>query len=483
MSNYRYQLEKHPKKKGICPNCKHKGVFRFYEEIKTGKRLSEKYGICDRKNNCGYYLHPSLENLNNKKMNEINVKNKLPERVVFIEDDIMKKTLKEYEKNTFVIWLQSTFDNETVKTFCQKYYIGTGKNNSTLFWYLDIKSNIRTAKKITYKSDGKRNKEIKPNYIHTQIKKELNENEVYKICFFGEHLINERPNDIICIVESEKTAIIASLYIPKYIWVASGGNNGLTYEKMQILKDRKIILIPDFDDAGRTTYKQKQKYFSSIGFNIQYNDLEPNINTQEDIADFLIKCEIPKEPEVIFQKQSTNNNVIIPKYQPNNNPFRPTNINNIEQTIIEHYLSYRMPYNVDVESEINSLVSGLLNETNIKVEPNIYRDIINKYEMPKYNKITDINSNLIFKSPYYNDKWYTFNKKDKISKWNIEEIELFFQKAKLPPNPIKLNDFEIIVDVKKFIESSLATCKANNGNETFLPYWESLLEFQKYLIN
>ena len=76
-----------------------------------------------------------------------------------------------------------------------------------------------------------------------------------------------------------------------------------------------------------------------------------------------------------------------------------------------------------------------------------------------------------------------FNKKDKINKWNIEEIELFFQKAKLPPNPIKLNDFEIIVDVKKFIESSLVMCKVNNGNETFLPYWESLLEFQKYLIN
>jgi len=42
-----------------------------------------------------------------------------------------------------------------------------------------------------------------------------------------------------------------------------------------------------------------------------------------------------------------------------------------------------MPYNVDVESEVNSLISGLLNETNIKIEPSIYRDIINKYSLNK----------------------------------------------------------------------------------------------------
>jgi len=84
-------------------------------------------------------------------------------------------------------------------------------------------------------------------------------------------------------------------------------------------------------------------------------------------------------------KENTNkqSNVTIPEKQPNNNPFKPTNINNIEQTIIEHYLSYRMPYNVDVESEVNSLISGLLNETNIKIEPSIYRDIINKYSLNK----------------------------------------------------------------------------------------------------
>ena len=87
--------------------------------------------------------------------------------------------------------------------------------------------------------------------------------------------------------------------------------------------------------------------------------------------------EQPKEQLTVSKK------VTIPLKQPNNNPFCPTDINNIEQTVVEHYLSYRMPYNVDVESEAISLTSGLLNETNIEVEPCVYRDIINKYSLNK----------------------------------------------------------------------------------------------------
>ena len=108
-----------------------------------------------------------------------------------------------------------------------------------------------------------------------------------------------------------------------------------------------------------------------LSFTKVVNDKVTKLNNKNDIA----------EPT----KENTNkqSNVTIPEKQPNNNPFKPTNINNIEQTIIEHYLSYRMPYNVDVESEVNSLISGLLNETNIKIEPSIYRDIINKYSLNK----------------------------------------------------------------------------------------------------
>lgn len=43
-----------------------------------------------------------------------------------------------------------------------------------------------------------------------------------KQCLFGEHRIQASTGPI-CIVESEKTAIIASIYFPNATFVATGG--------------------------------------------------------------------------------------------------------------------------------------------------------------------------------------------------------------------------------------------------------------------
>ena len=55
-----YSLEKHPKKKGPCPSCHEKGVFRYFQNA-DGERLDEKYGICDRAAKCGFDYRPSGE--------------------------------------------------------------------------------------------------------------------------------------------------------------------------------------------------------------------------------------------------------------------------------------------------------------------------------------------------------------------------------------------------------------------------------------
>lgn len=67
--------------------------------------------------------------------------------------------------------------------------------------------------------------------------------------FFGEHLI-KKSNKTIAIVESEKTACIMSLLFQKYIWLAAGSLNGLNDQKMEVLKNRKIILYPDLGIDG-----------------------------------------------------------------------------------------------------------------------------------------------------------------------------------------------------------------------------------------
>ena len=42
-------------------------------------------------------------------------------------------------------------------------------------------------------------------------------------CLFGEHLLQDKVNANVALVESEKTTVICSLLLPEYIWLATGG--------------------------------------------------------------------------------------------------------------------------------------------------------------------------------------------------------------------------------------------------------------------
>lgn len=52
-----------------------------------------------------------------------------------------------------------------------------------------------------------------------------------KQCLFGEHLLIRYPDAPVILVESEKTAIVMSHFIPNYVWVATGGINGCFKEE------------------------------------------------------------------------------------------------------------------------------------------------------------------------------------------------------------------------------------------------------------
>ena len=68
----------------------------------------------------------------------------------------------------------------------------------------------------------------------------------YKLdqCFFGEHLLKENKKPV-AIVESEKSAIVASFYLPEFIWLASGGLQHLNQQKCNVLLARNVVLFPD----------------------------------------------------------------------------------------------------------------------------------------------------------------------------------------------------------------------------------------------
>ena len=127
---------------------------------------------------------------------------------------------------------------------------------------------------MQYGCDGKRIK--KPHnrisWVHTELKlKNFNLTQ----CFFGEHLINvDTP---ICIVEAEKTAIICSILLPQYTWIASGGKNGARWSdpsKFKPLYGCDVILYPDLGAYAQWKEKAARlKAFANVSVSTILEDI------------------------------------------------------------------------------------------------------------------------------------------------------------------------------------------------------------------
>ena len=101
----------------------------------------------------------------------------------------------------------------------------------------------------------------------------------------------EDYSKIIAITESEKTAIIMSLFIPDYIWLATGGKGNLKFGGLQPNKKRKIILFPD-----KSEYKDwlvKASELNANGFKVSVSDILENTEYPKgfDLADLYLSLE------------------------------------------------------------------------------------------------------------------------------------------------------------------------------------------------
>jgi hypothetical protein len=111
----------------------------------------------------------------------------------------------------------------------------------------------------------------------------------YYSCLFGMHLIEK--NKTIKMVESEKTALIASMFYPEYVWMSGGGTTGLTANKLSLIKTSgfsgKIDLISDCDKAGREAVVKRKENLRSFELESNIVELDANLNEGQDLADLL----------------------------------------------------------------------------------------------------------------------------------------------------------------------------------------------------
>lgn len=216
---------------------------------------------------------------------------------------IYTASLKNYSQNNFYHFLVSVFGDSKTKQIIKEYPFGTSKykQSATVFWQIDQAGKIRAGKVMLYnKLTGKRIKNIDYpiNWVQHLTKIENYEMEQ---CFFGEHLLTTKKP--VAIVESEKTAIIASVYFPKYTWLAVGGLNNLSANRCKVLKGRTVLLYPDLK-AYHEWEEKAHKIAQTIDVKFEISDfLERHASEEErknglDLADFLLRFpwEEPQEP-------------------------------------------------------------------------------------------------------------------------------------------------------------------------------------------
>lgn len=255
MHKYLYTLEPYngSKSRFDCPVCQAKKRFTRYINTETGEYIEPLVGRCDRVNSCGYDFKPR-DYFNQKGIPfepRIKSSGQNPEPVKqtsYIPERYFKNNLKSKKSNNFLQFLDTLIGIDGRKVLALRYFMGTSNRiwpDSTLFWYVDKEERIRSGKIMLFNPNtGSRIKEPKPHvsWVHSQFK-----DFIHTQCFYGEHLLQKEPDKPVAIVESEKSAIIASFYFPQCIWLSCGSKNGLNFTKCQSLKGRDVILIPDLD--------------------------------------------------------------------------------------------------------------------------------------------------------------------------------------------------------------------------------------------
>lgn len=350
MNNYLYILEPYKgfQSRHRCPNCGQQRQFARYVDCNTGEYLSDLTGKCNRLDKCGYHYTPKqyfidypttinvlqlrATTFNNtllkdrKLLSTFVQKNKpiLDSFYSVIPNDLFYKSLRRYDCNNFTLGLERLFGTSKALELISLFNIGTAKYpaNGTIFWQVDTAGIVRTGKIMRYDattlkrakqlSIGNNNQEVGTkinnlqqrvvaplvDWVHSRLKREQIINDfVLQQCLFGLYQLTTASKDaVIGIVESEKTAVIASVYMPNLIWMATGGAQNFNNMLLKPLVGRKVIVFPDVNQYQHWARKandirQQQQIEIKVSDFMEVNATDSMKMNGADLADVLIKLD------------------------------------------------------------------------------------------------------------------------------------------------------------------------------------------------
>ena len=328
---------------GRCPfhDDRHLGSFVVYPKGNCYKCFScgAKGGVVDFLMNHEKLSYPDAIRWLGKKynietdMNDFNYTPPPPKPVppplemLVLPKYLMAHTLLTVKQNTLVQWIMTgihwdTMQLSRINEVLNVYCVGNSRQGMAIFWQIDEKGQLRTGKMMRYKPDGHRDRTgYNFDWIHSTLIRHRDpetgkmtdeppyphpdlfnpEKQEMKTCYFGLHLLNKyKRKDIeqtVCIVESEKTALLMAIAYGNHtnqVWMACGGMENLTREKLSpIIEQRlRIIVYPDRDGIEKWKQKAEQLHYDRLIIDTKpvTKWWKPCDGEKADIADVVIRC-------------------------------------------------------------------------------------------------------------------------------------------------------------------------------------------------
>lgn len=300
-TNYRYLLETpkltgHRQQKFTCPHCgKPKCFVRYVDTQNCCQYVADEVGKCDHQHSCGYHYKPGDYYRDNQWRKEPEARPEshyTPPPLPPFQPIPMDYVVRSHSpQSTFWQWFSTElaeklqFSAEQVQRVFDDYLIGTTRKGNVIFWQIDQEQQVHGGHIMQYRMDGHR--DGFQGWAHTALMRSglLQRDWVLYQCLFGEHLLSKRPDAHVCLVESEKTALIMAAHQPEHLWLATCGSGGLSPDKVKCLRGRRVTIFPDSGCFEKWSHQMQST--TGIHYNVS-NQLE-SYAPNTDLADLLLK--------------------------------------------------------------------------------------------------------------------------------------------------------------------------------------------------
>lgn len=299
-TDYRYQLET-PKLTGrrqqkfTCPQCgKRKCFVRYVDTRNECRYVADTVGKCDHQHSCGYHYKPGdyyRDNLWAREPTAQPAIRFMPPPLPPFQPLPMDYVVRSHStRSTFWQWFASdvarrlALTDEQLQHVFDDYRLGATRRGCVIFWQIDQRQQVHGGHIMQYRPDGHR--EGYQGWTHVPLIRQgllPADWQLYQ-CLFGEHLLVHRPEAHVCLVESEKTALVMAAYQPQHLWLATCGSGGMSAERINCLRGRSVTVFPDSGCYDKWSRQMGQTLGIDYNVSQQLETYPPNT----DLCDILL---------------------------------------------------------------------------------------------------------------------------------------------------------------------------------------------------